>query len=99
MNTPDKQTRENLKKTKFFSNIAVQLKTAYEHHKKWLGENWKNVTQHCLVEVARVDVLANLIDISKDIREKLKEAAFLHDVNKKQEIEMINKKGKNLGCL
>ncbi|MFH1162112.1 MAG: hypothetical protein V1696_02460 [Candidatus Jorgensenbacteria bacterium] len=50
------------------------------------GNDWSNVTEHCLIEAARVDMLARLLGFSDRIREYLTSAAAVHDFNKKEDI-------------
>jgi hypothetical protein len=50
------------------------------------GRDWSNVTDHCLLEAARVDVFARLLRLSAGVREDLVAAAGAHDFYKKFEI-------------
>jgi len=54
------------------------------------GEDWSNVTEHCLVEAARVGALADMLGLEGEVREKLISAAALHDFNKKEEIRLTH---------
>lgn len=52
------------------------------------GRNWKNVTEHCLIEAARVEELTELLGFDPELQDKLIEAAVVHDFYKKREIEL-----------
>lgn len=91
---------ENLfenKKYYFFNKIAIQLKDAFKIHKMnrlWQRnqqgmKDWRNVSEHCLVEVARVQALADMIGLPSHIVDMLRLSAALHDANKRLEIDAI----------
>lgn len=50
---------------------------------------WGNVTEHCLVEVARAETLGTWIGLSADLIGDIKTAGALHDYPKKDEITAI----------
>ncbi|MDO8602196.1 MAG: hypothetical protein Q7R62_03720 [bacterium] len=50
-------------------------------------ENWDNVIDHCLLEAARAEVLADCIGLSAETKKNLVQAAVLHDFYKKHEVE------------
>lgn len=50
------------------------------------GKDWSNVTEHCIMEAARVKALGEMLGLPQDILRKLVSAATLHDFNKKEEI-------------
>jgi len=52
------------------------------------GKNWSNVTEHCLIEAARVRALADLLGLESNVREELVSAAAVHDFYKKEEIRL-----------
>src|SRR3990167_8183654 len=58
--------------------------------------DWANVSEHCLVEAARVDVLSDLLMLSPDIKKDLVTAAALHDFFKKREREIAKAGGGTL---
>jgi response regulator RpfG family c-di-GMP phosphodiesterase len=81
-------------KTKYFSNLALGVKDTLDLH-KGMGElwgeegtrdDWRNVTEHCLVEVARVKELGSLLGLGEEAMKNLVVAAAAHDFNKKHEI-------------
>src|SRR3989344_5741892 len=84
-------------KTKFFANLATKNTGAFKQHAReglWVrnekGErDWGNVSEHCLVEIARVSVLADMIGLSKSVSKDLELAAGLHDAGKKQEKDIV----------
>lgn len=52
-------------------------------------DSWRNVPQHCLVQVPRVGILGEWIGLPQDLIADMKMAADLHDYRKKQEIAAI----------
>jgi len=84
-----------MKKTKFFSELALSLKKALKLH-KFPGElwgrtpdkkrDWGNVSEHCLVEAVRAETIADLLHLPEQTKNDLKLAAALHDYDKKHEI-------------
>ena len=57
--------------------------------------DWGNVTEHCLVETARVIVLADLLKLSDETKAELKLAAAMHDFFKKGEKQTVEAGGLN----
>lgn len=53
------------------------------------GHGWANVTIHCLIEAARVKILASKLDLSDVLIEDVVNAAILHDFYKRFEIKAI----------
>ncbi len=87
-------------KTKYFSQLAVEMREALALHKgaglwerKDGKRDWGNVSEHCLVEVARTDVFAGMLKLPDDVMEDLKVAAALHDFFKKGEKEIATNEG------
>jgi len=97
----------NDKKREYFFRLSLKLREALRLHKEaglWARvgnaeRDWGNVTEHCLVEVARVGVLADMLGLSHEMRDKLLRAAALHDVHKKTEKDMMNKAATNGGSV
>ncbi|MBI3558763.1 hypothetical protein HY085_00030 [Candidatus Gottesmanbacteria bacterium] len=54
-------------------------------------DSFRNAVEHCLVEVARVEVLGNWLKLPADMVDDMKMGVFLHDFDKKQEIELFKK--------
>lgn len=83
----------NDQKRRFFVRLGLSVREALKLHKKsglWdRKEGWRNVSDHCLVEVARADVLADKLGLPEDIKKDLKIAAALHDFFKKSEKEIL----------
>lgn len=84
------------KKRQYFVSLGLRMREALRLHKKtglWERKDgkrgWGNVSEHCLVEVARVDVLADKLNLPEDIRKDLNIAAALHDFFKKGETEIV----------
>lgn len=82
------------KKRAYFSRLALEVISAMRLHKKpglllehRGGEReWGNVSEHCLVELARAKVLAQKLGLSKMTRRELELGAALHDFGKRSEI-------------
>jgi len=92
------------KKTEFFVKIGLSVRDALKMHKEaglWGegDENWRRVSEHCLAEVARVDVFADKLGLSEEIKKDLIIAAALHDFYKKREINSRKEKELSLDGL
>ncbi len=88
------------KKREYFIHLGLQVREALKLHKgaglwerKEGKRDWGNVSEHCLVEVARVSVLADELELPDDIKSDLKIAAALHDFFKKGEKEIVTAEG------
>lgn len=96
--TPNPITYTEAQKTAYFQHLALSTLSSFRLHKAAehfdyedaedgsREQGWRNIPEHCLVEVARVDVLADLLKLPEDIRNDLKFAAAAHDYRKKGEI-------------
>ncbi len=97
----------NKKKTHFFNTIALSVKEMIKLHKDFGmlekddegKREWGNVTEHCLVEVARAQVLAEKLNLTEDIQKELRLAAAVHDANKKHEITSLKSQGSSIATL
>lgn len=86
------------KKQKLFRKLSRQFPLALRIHKKFglfetdeSGKSWKNVSEHCFMEAARVEVFVEKLHFSESDKNNLILAAALHDFYKKFEIEAIKK--------
>jgi hypothetical protein len=81
------------KKSRYFVRVGLAIREAFKLHKGaglWKKEDsWRNVSEHCLVEAARVRALAGILGLSEELTHKLLMAAGLHDFNKKREKELL----------
>lgn len=84
----------------YFSALSTRTFSAFKYHVNeglWVadeeGRDWKNVSEHCLVEIARVDVLANMVGLSGSIKKSLEVAAGLHDAHKKKQKAFVEMHG------
>lgn len=82
------------KKTDFFSEISLSVLSAMRVHKKegnlWERDregrrSWGNVSEHCLVEVARFRVLAEKLGLPAETKRAGELGAALHDFDKRLE--------------
>lgn len=82
------------KKRAYFSRLALGIISAMRLHKKpglllehKGGEReWSNVSEHCLVEVARARAFAQKLNLPMAVRRELELGAALHDFDKRTEI-------------
>jgi len=89
------------KKTNYFSQLAIGVKSALRLHQEqglWQPtetskRDWGNVSEHCLVEVARVKTLAKDLALDEEHSRKLVIAAALHDFFKKGEKAFMKQDG------
>lgn len=88
-------------KTKYFSDIAIGAIGAFALHRErglWSRtpegkRDWGNVSEHCLVEAARVGIFADLLGFSADLKDDLVKAAAVHDFYKKDEVAKLRANG------
>ena len=82
--------REN-KATKYWASMAFKVRDGIKMH-KLTGQlekgvdTFRNVTEHCLVQVARSEVLGRWVGLSDDLISDMRMGAMLHDFDKKQQI-------------
>lgn len=86
----------------YFVKLALESKEALKLHKtsglwgkKDGKKEWGNVTEHSLVEIARVDVLAAMLDLPQEIIRDLKTAAALNGFYKRDEVQNLGNDGLN----
>lgn len=96
--TPNPISYTEAQKTAYFQDLAISTLSSFRLHKAaehfdyedaqdgLRVQGWRNISEHCLVEVARVDVLADLLNLPEDIKKDLQFAAAAHDYRKKGEI-------------
>lgn len=96
--TRERTPREN--KTTYWAKMALSVREGIRMHRvsdqitkdpQTRERPWGNVTEHCLVEVARAEVLGRWIGLSEDLILDMKMGAFLHDFSKRQEITATRK--------
>jgi len=87
------------KKTRFFSNLGLRTRKAMHVHQEQglldktdSKREWGNVTEHCLVEIARVQEFADLLKLPPDIKDDLTMAAAAHDALKKKDLRLIRER-------
>lgn len=99
--TPQAFTYTERQKTKFFAQLAARTASGFKEHAReglWnrneQGErDWGNMSEHCLVEVARVSVLADLVGLPAGLKKELEVGAGLHDIYKKRQKEFAINNG------
>lgn len=82
------------RKCRFFGKQGLRVRAALKLHRKaglWERcrgiKQWRNVSEHCLVEAARVGVLADWLGLPWETNRKLALAAAAHDFFKRREHE------------
>ena len=82
-----------LQARKYFTRLGLKAGKALALHEAaglWErkdGErDWSNVSRHCLIEAARVEVFAEWLGLLGHVKNELILTAVLHDFNKKQEV-------------
>ena len=92
---------QDSKATRFWASVGLKVKEGFKMHQK-SGQlakgpdSWRNVTKHCLVQVARTETLGRWLGLSGTLIDEMKLGAFLHDFDKKQEmiaIRQVNRTG------
>lgn len=100
--TRERTPTEN--KTIYWAKMALSVRNALLMHRvsdqmtkdpKTRERPWGNITEHCLVEVARVEVLGRWIGLPEDLVLDMKRGAILHDFPKRQEIEATREANQN----
>lgn len=79
------------KRAKHFSGLALRNLGLMKLHKEFgllpKKEGWGNISEHCVVEAAAAEVVADSLGLSEDLKRKLVQAALLHDYYKRREVE------------
>lgn len=52
---------------------------------------WRNISWHCLCVAARVEIVGEWLGFSRDLVTDMKNAAFLHDYDKRGQVELFRK--------
>lgn len=84
-------TNKDSNATRFWAGVGFKVREGIKMHQR-TGQlrkgpdSWRNVTEHCLVQVARSEVLGRLIGLPENLMEDIRMGAMLHDFDKKQEI-------------
>lgn len=75
---------EEIKKRQYWFKVGLSVRKGFELHKLTgqLDEGWRNIPEHCLVQVARVETLGKWLDLPVELVSDMKMAAFLHDFDK-----------------
>ncbi|SRR5258706_762644 len=87
-------------KRAYFVRLGLQARRELSLHREvglWKRvdgkRDWGNVSEHCLVEVARASVLSDALGLPQRTKEGLMRAAALHDFYKKREREILEARG------
>lgn len=89
-----KETEFEINKREYFYRLGLKVRKALQPHKAWglwdrkpddpkKERDWGNVSEHCLVTVARSEAFADLLGFSPAVRNGLMLAAAVHDFYKK----------------
>lgn len=95
------------KKRSFFTRVGLRVRKAlllhrdagnlWEREKQSSERSWENVSEHCLVEVGRVNVLSSILALSPATARNLELAAAVHDFYKRDEITAVRENLKDGG--
>jgi hypothetical protein len=76
-------------KRDYFENLAFshlpEMRLLIRGGKLWKKDKWRNVVEHCLVQVAVADVLSDLVGLSSEEKTTLIKVAACHDWAKRLE--------------
>ena len=76
-------------KTEFFQNLAFshlpEMRLIFRGGKLWKKDRWRNVAEHCLVQIAVADSLSDLLGLSSEEKADLIKVAACHDWAKRLE--------------
>lgn len=77
--------------TRFWAGVGFRVREGMKMHQatgqlEKGPDSWRNVTEHCLVQVARSEALGRLIGLPEDLIEDMRMGSILHDFDKNQEI-------------
>lgn len=88
---PEDSAEKTPEKTRYFSSVA--LRNLSSARMLWAGEAlgknregldmWRNVSEHCLVQTAACDILAQELKLPESSKRNLELAAMAHDWDKK----------------
>lgn len=89
-----KETEFEINRREYFYRLGLKVRKALQPHKAWglwdrkpddpkKERDWGNVSEHCLVVVARGEAFADLLGFSPTVRNSLVLAATVHDFYKK----------------
>lgn len=98
VNQIKRQERRYWARVGFSVKEGIRIHQASGHltkHSESLKRAWGNVTEHCLVEVNRAEVLGRWVGLPDDLISDIKIAAVLHDFYKKQEITATRQANEN----
>lgn len=74
---------------RFFNHLALsrvaEMRLLFRGGKLWKRDGWRQVVEHCLVQVALAGIFAELLKMSAAERSQLETAAAIHDWNKRHE--------------
>lgn len=78
-------------KTRYWARVGLSVREGMKMHKltgqlEKGPDSWRNVTGHCLGQVARSGTLGRLIELPEDLVGDMRLGAMLHDFDKKQEM-------------
>jgi hypothetical protein len=85
---PEKQKRA------YWGSVGLRARDAMQMHKltgqlEKGDDSWRNVSEHCLVQVARSEILAEMLGLPEYLVQNMRVGAMLHDFDKKNEMRVI----------
>lgn len=91
-------------KRRYWAGVGLSVREGIKQHQisgqltkdaATLKREWGNITEHCLVQVDRVEILGRWIDLPEDLIMDMKLGAVLHDFSKRQEITATKEANQN----
>lgn len=91
-------------KRRYWAGVGLSVREGIKQHQisgqltkdaATLKREWGNITEHCLVEAARAEVLGRWIGLPEDVILDMKTGAALHDFSKRQEITATKEANQN----
>lgn len=87
---PERELPESKSKTLYFQDITMrylnEMRLLFRGGKLTKKDNWRNVAEHCVVQLASAEVLADLLDLPHEDRKRLCTVAAVHDWHKRIDV-------------
>ena len=91
--TPAADSLEQKNRTRYVQDLSLrylnEMRLLFRGGKLTKKDKWRNVAEHCVVQLATAEVLADLLGLSPRDRQKLCSVAAVHDWRKRIEKKKI----------
>ena len=92
----DQSETTDLKKRRYFADLAMrylpQMRLDLRGGGLWKSDGWRNVLEHCLVQTASSEVLADLLKLDDETKKRIAVTAACHDWDKRLDVELAKEK-------